>query len=169
MRHFEERNDTICALATPGVSSAISVIRVSGKDAIAVADRIFRPLGGPSLLNGSARTMRLGTIIKDGSVIDEALVAVFRAPASYTGEDSVEIFCHGSLFIQKEILMLLFEAGARQAGPGEFSMRAFLNGKMDLAQAEAVADLISSETSGAHRIAMQQMKGGFSKKLSEMR
>jgi len=169
MIHFDERNDTICALATPGVTSAISVIRVSGKDAIAVADKIFRPLGGPSLLNGSGRTMRLGTILKDGLVIDEALAAVFRAPASYTGEDSVEIFCHGSLFIQKEVLMLLFEAGARQAGPGEFSMRAFLNGKMDLAQAEAVADLISSETSGAHRIAMQQMKGGFSKKLSEMR
>jgi len=92
MRHFEERNDTICALATPGVSSAISVIRVSGKDSIAVADKIFRPLGGPSLLNGSARSMRLGTIIKDGLLIDEALVAVFRAPASYTGEDSVESF-----------------------------------------------------------------------------
>jgi tRNA modification GTPase len=166
---MDNKNDTVCALATPGISSAISVIRVSGSKAISIVDSIFTPLSGPSLMAGKSRTMRLGTIKKGNSVIDEVLVALFNSPASYTGEDSAEIFCHGSTYIQKEILMLLFASGARQAAPGEFSMRAFLNGKMDLAQAEAVADLISSETSAAHRIAMQQMKGGFSRKLSEMR
>jgi tRNA modification GTPase len=162
-------NDTICAIATPGGNSAISVIRVSGPRAIEAVNGIFKPLKGPSLISGPSRLMRFGSIFKGEELIDEVLAVTFLSPFSYTGENSVEIFCHGSNFIRKEIMMLLFSNNVRQAKPGEFSMRAFLNGKMDLSQAEAVADLISSETSAAHRVAINQMKGGFSNELSQMR
>lgn len=166
---YSSNNDTICAVATPGGSSAISIIRVSGMYSIDSVDKIFKPLKGPSLKSGSSRMMRFGSIYSNGQLIDEVLVVTFKSPFSYTGEDSVEIFCHGSQYIRNQILMLLFSHEVRQASPGEFSMRAYLNGKMDLSQAEAVADLISSETSAAHRVAITQMKGGFSNELFQMR
>ena len=166
---FSKRSDTICAVATPGGSTAISVIRISGEKAIIIANEIFSPSKGLALKDGPQRLMRFGSIFNGKNLIDEALAVCFLAPASYTGENSVEIFCHGSQYIRKEIMMLLLSKGARQADPGEFSLRAFLNGKMDLSQAEAVADLISSETSASHRVAITQMKGGFSNELSQMR
>lgn len=162
-------SDTICAPATVQGVSAIAVIRVSGPESIALTDKIFKPVGGQSLSSTPSHRLRFGTIAQGDRIIDEVLVSVFRSPHSYTGEDSVEISCHGSIYIQQELMALLVSQGARVAAPGEFSQRAFLNGKMDLAQAEAVADLISSETESAHRIAMQQMKGGFSKELQKMR
>ena len=164
-----KKGDTICAIATSGGSTAISVIRVSGDLAIEISNNIFRPISGPSLTNSAPRKMRFGKIVKGEELIDEVLIVFFSSPNSYTGENLVEIYCHGSPYIRKEIMMLLFSYGARQADPGEFSLRAFLNGKMDLSQAEAVADLISSETSAAHKVAINQMKGGFSKELSQMR
>lgn len=166
---IKKSGDTICAVATPGGSTAISVIRVSGDSAVDISNNIFKPISGPALIDGESRKMRFGKIIKGEELIDEVLIVFFLSPNSYTGENLVEIYCHGSQFIRKEIMMLLFSNGARQADPGEFSLRAFLNGKMDLSQAEAVADLISSETSAAHKIAINQMKGGFSKELSQMR
>jgi tRNA modification GTPase len=164
-----KKGDTICAIATSGGSTAISVIRVSGDLAIDISNNIFRPISGPSLTNSAPRKMRFGKIVKGEELIDEVLIVFFSSPNSYTGENLVEIYCHGSPYIRKEIMMLLFSYGARQADPGEFSLRAFLNGKMDLSQAEAVADLISSETSAAHKVAINQMTGGFSKELSQMR
>lgn len=163
------KEDTICAVATPGGSTAISVIRVSGVNAISIVNEIFTPYSGKSFQEGPSRMMRFGHISKENNLIDEVLVVSFPGKASFTGENSAEIFCHGSVFIRKEIMMILFSKGVRQAMPGEFSMRAFLNGKVDLSQAEAVADLISSETSASHRVAINQMKGGFSKELSQMR
>lgn len=167
-------NNTICALATPHGSGAIAVIRLSGPDAIDIAARLFR--GRKPLGEYAANSIAFGNIVDfhlpendPSAVVDEVLVSVFRAPHSYTGEDSVEISCHGSQYIIQRILELLVDAGARGAAPGEFTQRAFLNGKMDLAQAEAVSDLINSETAGAHRIALAQMKGGFSDELKEMR
>jgi tRNA modification GTPase len=162
-------SDTICAQATVHGSSAIAVIRVSGSDSIGTVSSVFKPYKGGTFSDTKSHSLRFGAIYKDKSLLDEVVVSVFRAPHSYTGEDSVEISCHGSLYIQQEIIILLLSKGIRMARPGEFSQRAFLNGKMDLAQAEAVADLISSETSASHRIAIQQMKGGFSKELSVMR
>lgn len=161
--------DTICALSTVQGRSAIALIRVSGPDAIAVTDKIFKPIKGNSLSETQGYRLRFGTIFDGKRVIDEVLVSVFHSPYSYTGENMTEISCHGSFYIQQEILMLLINSGARLATPGEFSQRAFLNGKMDLAQAEAVADLIASENEASHRVALQQMKGGFSKELSQMR
>ncbi|MDP3451549.1 MAG: tRNA uridine-5-carboxymethylaminomethyl(34) synthesis GTPase MnmE [Bacteroidales bacterium] len=161
--------DTICALSTVQGRGAIAVIRVSGPEAISIADSVFVPKKGISLKDTSANRVRFGGLYNDQRLIDEVLVSIFRSPHSYTGEDLVEISCHGSQYIQQEILVLLLSRGARFAKPGEFSQRAFLNGKLDLAQAEAVADLISSETEASHRIALNQMKGGFSKELSVMR
>ncbi|MFA5850221.1 MAG: tRNA uridine-5-carboxymethylaminomethyl(34) synthesis GTPase MnmE [Bacteroidales bacterium] len=165
----KDKSDTICALATVQGTSALAVIRVSGSDSIKIVDSVFKPYRGADLSNTSGYNLKFGGIYKDELLLDEVLVSVFRHPHSFTGENSVEISCHGSNYIQQEILMLLHSKGAKMAKPGEFSQRAFLNGKMDLAQAEAVADLISSETAAAHRIAIQQMKGGFSKELSAMR
>lgn len=158
-------NDNICALATPQGSGAIGIVRLSGKDAIEIADSIF----SGSLADAPTHTLKFGNIMDGKEVVDEAVVAVFRAPGSYTGENSAEIYCHASSYIEQKIIMLLVSKGARMAEAGEFSKRAFLNGKLDLAQAEAVADLISSQTEAAHRVAMQQMRGGFSKELKEMR
>ncbi len=163
------KSDTICALATVNGTGALAVIRVSGNDSISILESVFKPYKGTSLSNTKGYRIRFGGIYKEGKLLDEVIVSVFRAPNSFTGEDSVEISCHGSNYIQQEILMLLVSKGARMARPGEFSQLAFLNGKMDLAQAEAVADLISSETAASHRIAINQMKGGFSKELSKMR
>ena len=164
------KQDTICAIATaPG--GAIGVIRVSGPDAIAVADTAFRPkAGGKPLSRRKPYTLAFGDITDaDGSVIDEVLVSIFRAPHSYTGEDSVEISCHGSRYILQRTMQRLITAGCRTALPGEYTQRAFLNGKMDLSQAEAVADLIASTSAASHRMAMNQMRGSFSRELAELR
>ena len=162
---------TICAISTaPGVGG-IAVIRVSGTDAFALCDRIFHAnREGRTLQSQKAYTLQYGTIQNgEGETIDQVVVAVFRAPHSFTGEDTVEISCHGSLYIQQQILQLLIQNGGQLAGPGEFTQRAFLNGKMDLSQAEAVADLIASTSTGQHRLAMNQMRGGFSAGLKSLR
>ena len=162
---------TICAISTaPGVGG-IAVIRVSGTDAFALCDRIFHAnREGHTLQSQKAYTLQYGTIQNgEGETIDQVVVAVFRAPHSFTGEDTVEISCHGSLYIQQQILQLLIQNGGQLAGPGEFTQRAFLNGKMDLSQAEAVADLIASTSTGQHRLAMNQMRGGFSAGLKSLR
>lgn len=169
-----DHQSTIVAPASPQGSGAIAVIRISGAEAIEKADSVFVPHGNPqdsgkSLGATPAYRMRYGAIYDGKRWIDDVVAAVFRAPRSYTGENSVEIYCHGSSYIVREIIRLLLSKGVRMAEPGEFSRRAFLNGKLDLAQAEAVADLIASETSAAHRVAMHQMKGGFSNELKQMR
>ncbi|MCD8295973.1 MAG: tRNA uridine-5-carboxymethylaminomethyl(34) synthesis GTPase MnmE [Prevotella sp.] len=158
---------TIAAIAANG---AIGIIRISGLDAISIVDRIFTPMHGGALSERKAYTITYGKICaSNGDIIDEVLVSLFRAPHSYTGEDSVEISCHGSSYILRKVMQLLIENGCRQAGPGEFTMRAFTNGKMDLTQAEAVADLIASSTEAAHKTAINQMRGGFSKELALLR
>jgi tRNA modification GTPase len=163
------KDSTICALATPG-HGAISVIRVSGPDAIGIVESIFNPATVGKLLRDQApNTIHYGAIQKQDEVVDEVLVSLFKAPQSYTGEDSVEISCHGSPYIQQRILELLTAAGAVPAKAGEFTQRAFLNGKMDLSQAEAVADLIAAESEGAHKVALQQLRGGFSDSLKSLR
>ena len=166
---YIRNEDTICAPATIPGTGAISVIRVSGPEALSIADGIIRCRKG-SISDAPGYTIRFGTVAAaDGSTLDEVLVSVFRAPHSYTGEDSVEISCHASSYIVSSLMDLLHDAGARAAEPGEFTQRAYLNGKMDLAQAEAVADVIASQNSAAHRIAFSQMKGGFSSELRSMR
>lgn len=160
---------TICAPATIPGTGAISIIRVSGDDSLAIADKVI-DVKGESLSETEGYRLRYGTIFADdGSVLDNVIVSVFRAPHSYTGENSVEISCHASRFIVNEVLELLVDAGARIAAPGEFTRRAFVNGKMDLAQAEAVADVIASQSAAAHRVAMNQLKGGFSSELKTLR
>jgi tRNA modification GTPase len=160
---------TIAAIATPPGTGGIAVIRLSGAQALAVADRIFTSPTGKKLAEQKTGTVHFGAIAYDGEAIDEALAAVFRAPASYTGEDTVEISCHGSTYVQQQVLRALVGCGAQPAQPGEFTMRAFLNGKIDLAQAEAVGDLIASETRAMHRVAMQQMRGGYSAEVRALR
>lgn len=160
---------TICAPATIPGTGAISIIRVSGEDSLAIADKVI-DVKGESLSETEGYRLRYGTIFADdGSVLDNVIVSVFRAPHSYTGENSLEISCHASRFIVNEVLELLVNAGARVAAPGEFTRRAFVNGKMDLAQAEAVADVIASQSAAAHRVAMNQLKGGFSSELKTLR
>ena len=161
--------DTICAIAT-AQGGAIGVIRISGPEAISITAQHFRPIGGAPLTERKARTAVFGHLIAgDGSMLDEVLVTLFRAPHSYTGEDSVEISCHGSSYILQQALRLLIDGGCRLAAPGEYTQRAFLNGKMDLSQAEAVADLIASTSAATHRLALSQLRGGFSKELSVLR
>ena len=163
-------NNTICAIATaPG--GAIGIIRISGPMAISIADRIFRPVGSTlSLSERKAYTLAFGNIVNaNNDVVDEVLVSIFRAPHSYTGEDSVEISCHGSAYVLQQVMLLLTENGCSPARPGEFTQRAFLNGKMDLSQAEAVADLISSTNKATHDMAMSQLKGHFSNELADLR
>ena len=163
------QQDTICAIAT-AQGGAIGIIRVSGPDAIAYTSQIFSPLHGKSLKEREAYTLTFGTIrSSEDEIIDEVLVSLFRAPHSYTGEDSTEIMCHGSSYILQQVMKRLMEVGCRSARPGEYTERAFLNGKMDLSQAEAVADLIASSSAATHRLAMSQMRGGFSKELSQLR
>ena len=166
---YIRNEDTICAPATVPGTGAISVIRVSGPQALSIADSVVKCRNG-NISGAKGYSLKFGTIQDaDGAVIDEVLVCIFRNPHSYTGEDSVEISCHASSYIVSEIMSLLYGAGARAAEPGEFTQRAFLNGKMDLAQAEAVADVIASQNAAAHRIAFKQMKGGFSSELRDMR
>lgn len=159
----------ICATATAPGAGAIAVIRLSGKGCIELTDRIFASPSLKKLREQKANTVLFGQIYENEELLDEVLVTIFHAPHSFTGEDSVEISCHGSLYIQQRILQRLVDTGARLALPGEFTQRAFLNGKMDLSQAEAVADLISASSSATHKMAVQQMKGGFSAELIRLR
>ena len=161
--------DTICAPATPA-GGAISVIRISGKRAVEIANSLFKQKVGKSLAQRAAGTVAFGDILdEEGETLDEVLVTLFRAPHSYTGEDSVEISCHGSAYIVSRLLQSLIAKGCRMARPGEFTQRAFLNGKMDLSRAEAVADLIASTSAASHRVALKQMRGQFSEELAALR
>ncbi|MFV0566816.1 MAG: tRNA uridine-5-carboxymethylaminomethyl(34) synthesis GTPase MnmE, partial [Flavobacteriaceae bacterium] len=162
--------ETIVALATPSGAGAIAVIRLSGGNAITIADKCFKSVAGNKLLVGQkTHTIHLGHIVDGSKTIDEVLVSVFKNPNSYTGENVVEVSCHGSNYIQQEIIQLFLRNGCRMATPGEFTLRAFLNGKLDLSQAEAVADLIASDNAASHQIAMQQMRGGFSSEIAKLR
>ena len=164
------KNDTIVALATPSGVGAISVIRLSGENAIEIVDAFFKSIKkGKSLKNQKTHTIHLGHIVDKGIILDEVLVSIFKNPNSYTGENVVEISCHGSSFIQQEIIQLFLQNGCRMADNGEFTMRAFLNGKMDLSQAEAVADVIASNSAASHQMAIQQMRGGITNELKELR
>ena len=163
--------DTICAIAT-GRGGAIGIVRVSGPEAIKTTDKIFTPTdkNGKTLAERQPYTITFGKITDDdGETVDDVLVSLFRAPHSYTGEDSTEISCHGSAYVLQRVMQLLIAHGCRAAGPGEFTRRAFLNGKMDLSQAEAVADLIASTSAATHRLAINQMRGGFSRELAQLR
>ena len=161
-------NETICAISTPYGSGGIAVVRVSGSEAIGLVDGLFR--GRKALTDARSGTVHHGTFVqRDGEMIDEVLVSVFRAPHSFTGEDTVEIACHGSLYIQQAIVRALVDAGCRTARGGEFTQRAFLNGKMDLSEAEAVADLIAAQTKASKDVALRQLRGGVSSELESLR
>ncbi len=162
-------DDTIIALATPSGAGAIAVIRISGMETIGLSAKHFRSVSGKDLAEQKSHTIHLGHIMDGERVLDEVLLSVFKNPHSYTGEDVIEISCHGSPYIQQEIIQLFIRKGCRMAQAGEFTLRAFLNGKMDLSQAEAVADLISSENEASHQIAIQQMRGGFSHEIQKLR
>lgn len=161
--------DTIVALATPSGAGAIAVLRVSGPDAIGIAATVFQSVSGKDITKQKSHTLHLGHIADDGKIYDEVLLSLFKGTNSYTGENTVEISCHGSTFIQQQIIQLLLRKGCRMANAGEFTLRAFLNGKLDLSQAEAVADLIASDNEASHQIAMQQMRGGFSSEIAKLR
>ena len=163
------QHDSIIALATPSGIGAISVIRISGEDAINIVSKKFNSISGKKLKNQKTHTIHLGHIIENNRIIDEVLVSVFKNPSSYTGENVVEISCHGSSYIQQEIIQLFLKNGCRMADNGEFTMRAFLNGKMDLSQAEAVADVIASNSSASHQLAIHQMRGGITNELKDLR
>ncbi len=162
-------NDTIVALATPSGAGAISVIRVSGKDAITICEPLFKSIRNKKLSKQKSHTIHLGHIIDEDRYLDEVLVSLFKGPNSYTGENTIEISCHGSVYIQQQIIQLLLRNGCRNANAGEFTLRSFLNGKLDLSQAEAVADLIASDSEASHQLAMQQMRGGFSNEIKNLR
>ncbi|MGB6268186.1 MAG: tRNA uridine-5-carboxymethylaminomethyl(34) synthesis GTPase MnmE [Olleya sp.] len=163
-------NDTIVALATASGAGAVAIIRLSGKDAITLADKSFvSVISQKSLSDQKTHTIHLGHIVDGKRTIDQVLVSLFKNPNSYTGEDVVEVSCHGSIYIQQEIIQLFLRKGCRMANAGEFTLRAFLNGKLDLSQAEAVADLIASDNEASHQIAMQQMRGGFSSEIAKLR
>ena len=159
------QDDTICALATSGSLSAIAIIRLSGKNALKITNSIF----SKHIINAKTHTIHFGTIINKNKVIDEVVVSIFKEGKSYTGEEIIEVSCHGSIFIQNKLLQLFISKGCRLATPGEFTMRAFKNGRLDLSQAESVADLIASESEAAHETAIKQLRGGFSNKLKELR
>ena len=158
-------NDTICALSTANGVGAIAIIRVSGKEAFSILENIF----SKKVEKKHSHTAHFGVIKKGEELIDEVLVTIFKGPHSFTGEDTIEIACHGSIYIQQKILELLVSKGCRLAKPGEFSMRAFSNGKFDLSQAEAIADLIDSSSKAAHDLAINQMRGGVSHEISSLR
>ncbi len=162
-------NDSIVALATPSGAGAIAVIRISGNEAITIGNSVFKSIKNKDLLKQKTHTLHLGHIVDDAKTLDEVLLSIFKGPNSYTGENTIEISCHGSTYIQQQIIQLLLRKGCRMADPGEFTLRAFLNGKLDLSQAEAVADLISSDNEASHQIAMQQMRGGFSNEIAKLR
>ncbi len=162
--------DTICAIATPPGQGAIAVIRLSGPESLSISESIFIPKNKKLKLSEAAsHTLHFGAIGTEEDILDEVLISIFREPNSYTGENAVEISCHGSSYIQQKILELLLDRGARNAKPGEFTMRAFLNGRFDLSQAEAVADLIAASSKTSHDLALQQMRGGFSMKIKDLR
>lgn len=171
MANYILNNDTIAALATPHGAGAIAVIRLSGKDAIAITEKVLKTksLKPKKIADKASHTAHFGLIAENDVIIDEVLVTIFKAPNTYTGEEIVEISCHGSVFIQQQVLQILFKYGARPAQAGEFTLRAFLNGKLDLSQAEAVADLIASNSATSHQVAMQHMRGGFSNKIAVLR
>ena len=162
---FFNPQDTICAITTGGGMSAIAVIRVSGNQAISITNSVFNK----DLNNVKSHTIHFGTIINNNEIIDEVLVSIFKGRNSFTGEESAEISCHGSAYIQNKIIQLLIKKGCRTATAGEFTMRAFKNGKIDLSQAESIADLVASESKGAHQTALRQLRGGFSNKLQDLR
>ena len=161
--------ETIVALASPSGAGAIAVIRLSGTGALTIAEQVFQSVSEKSLSKQKTHTIHLGHIVDEGKVLDQVLLSIFKNPHSYTGEDIIEISCHGSTYIQQQIIQLLLRKGCRMAQAGEFTLRAFLNGKLDLSQAEAVADLISSDNEASHQIAMQQMRGGFSNEIAKLR
>jgi len=161
--------DTIVALATPSGAGAVAIIRMSGKDAITIAKEVFQSVSGKDITKQKTHTIHLGTIVDGNKIYDQVLLSIFKNPNSYTGEDIIEISCHGSTFIQQQIIQLLLRKGCRMAQAGEFTLRAFLNGKLDLSQAEAVADLIASDNEASHQMAMQQMRGGFSNEIAKLR
>jgi tRNA modification GTPase len=161
--------ETIVALATPSGAGAIAIIRLSGKEAITIAADVFQSVSGKDITKQKTHTIHLGHISDNGKVYDQVLLSIFKGPNSYTGENVIEISCHGSTFIQQQIIQLLLRKGAKMAQAGEFTLRAFLNGKLDLSQAEAVADLIASDNEASHQIAMQQMRGGFSNEIAKLR
>jgi tRNA modification GTPase len=161
--------ETIVALATPSGAGAIAIIRLSGIEAITIAAQVFQSVSGKDITKQKTHTIHLGHIVDGTKVYDQVLLSIFKGPNSYTGENVVEISCHGSTFIQQQIIQLLLRKGAKMAQAGEFTLRAFLNGKLDLSQAEAVADLIASDNEASHQIAMQQMRGGFSNEIAKLR
>mgnify|MGYP003408090566 FL=1 len=161
--------DSIVALATPSGAGAIAVIRISGEDAITIGANVFQSVSGKDISKQKTHTIHLGHIFDGEKTLDQVLVSVFKGPNSYTGENTIEISCHGSTYIQQQIIQLLLRKGCRMANAGEFTLRAFLNGKLDLSQAEAVADLINSDNEASHQIAMQQMRGGFSNEIAKLR
>jgi tRNA modification GTPase len=161
--------ETIVALASPSGAGAIAVIRISGAAAIVIAEQVFQSVSGKAISKQKTHTIHLGHIVDEGKVYDQVLLSIFKNPHSYTGEDVIEISCHGSTYIQQQIIQLVLRKGCRMAQAGEFTLRAFLNGKLDLSQAEAVADLISSDNEASHQIAMQQMRGGFSNEIAKLR
>lgn len=163
------QNTTIAALATNPGMAAIAVIRISGPTAFEVVGKVFHPYGGKKLETAEGYTILFGKMQENGRKIDEVLVSIFRGPHSYTGEDTLEISCHGSVYVQQELLQLLYRIGAEPAKAGEFTLRAFMNGKLDLSQAEAVADLISAGNQTAHALAMQQLRGGFGDEIRKLR
>ncbi|MGL5111038.1 MAG: tRNA uridine-5-carboxymethylaminomethyl(34) synthesis GTPase MnmE [Flavobacterium sp.] len=162
-------NDSIVALATPSGAGAIAILRISGQDAIQIGQSVFRSFKNKDLTVQKTHTLHLGHLMDGEKTLDQVLVSVFKGPNSYTGENTIEISCHGSPYIQQQIIQLLLRKGCRMADAGEFTLRAFLNGKLDLSQAEAVADLISSDNEASHQIAMQQMRGGFSNEIAKLR
>ena len=161
--------ETIVALATPSGAGAIAVIRLSGQNAITIAADVFQSVSGKDITQQKTHTIHLGHVVDGAKTYDQVLLSLFKGPNSYTGENVVEISCHGSTFIQQQIIQLLLRKGAKMAQAGEFTLRAFLNGKLDLSQAEAVADLIASDNEASHQIAMQQMRGGFSNEIAKLR
>ena len=163
------KEDVICAISTPPGMGAIAVVRLSGDGSITLVDEVFHSPSGKKLSEAGPNTVHFGRVEWEGTLLDEVLVTVFHAPRSFTGEESVEISCHGSTYIQQKLVELLLSRGARLALAGEFTRRAFRNGKFDLSQAEAVADLIASSSRASHRVAMNQMRGGFAKKLGDLR
>jgi len=167
---FNLSEETICAIATPSGIGAISIIRISGKKTFQIIERIFKPRSKKIIFSDlKPFSIIYGHLIFENEIIDEVLVSVFKTPNSYTGENCIEISCHGSIYIQHKILEILIKCGAVLAKPGEFTMRAFFNGKLDLSQAEAVADLISSSSQSAHKVAINQLRGGFSNDIKKLR
>lgn len=162
-------HETIVALATPPGAGAVAMVRLSGKKSWEFAQQVFQSVSGKLLMQQKSHTIHLGHLVYQGHTIDQVLVSLFKGPNSYTGEDVVEISCHGSPYIQQQIIQVFLDLGAKMAEPGEFTLRAFIHGKMDLSQAEAVADLIASDNQASHQLAMQQMRGGFSNEIAKMR